>query len=97
MRVSLEYPRILAWLIFLTLSRPGVLAESPSPNRNRTMPVLEGSSWDSWKTKIETDEAETNFLKIPWRIRFLTAMQEAQRLEKPVMLFVMNGHPLGCT
>lgn len=82
-------------LLFSMLSSIGALAASSAPNRN--LPVLDFGSWASWRSKIETDEDERSFLRIPWRISFLTAMQDAQRLEKPVMLFVMNGHPLGCT
>lgn len=82
-------------LLFSMLSSLGAWAASSPPNRN--LSVLDLASWDSWRSKIETDEDERSFLRIPWRISFLTAMQDAQRLDQPVMLFVMNGHPLGCT
>lgn len=35
--------------------------------------------------------------KIPWRIDFLAARTEAFKERKPIFLWAMNGHPLGCT
>jgi hypothetical protein len=34
---------------------------------------------------------------IPWRIDLLAARDEARREKKPLFLWTMNGHPLGCT
>ncbi|HEX5053770.1 MAG TPA: hypothetical protein VFZ65_18465 [Planctomycetota bacterium] len=34
---------------------------------------------------------------VPWRSEFRTALVEANRLDKPVLLWAMNGHPLGQT
>ena len=35
--------------------------------------------------------------KIHWRPSFWAAVVEAQETEKPILLWAMNGHPLGCT
>ena len=50
-----------------------------------------------WRQAIEPDAAETGYLRISWRATFLNAMREAKQQDKPVMLFIMNGHPLACT
>ena len=34
---------------------------------------------------------------IPWRIDLLAACDEARREKKPLFIWTMNGHPLGCT
>lgn len=34
---------------------------------------------------------------VPWRAEFRSALLEANRLDKPVVLWAMNGHPLGQT
>jgi hypothetical protein len=34
---------------------------------------------------------------IPWRIDLLESRTEAFRQKKPIFLWAMNGHPLGCT
>lgn len=42
-------------------------------------------------------EAEERWLQIPWRTNLMRARQEAQQQRKPLFLWIMNGHPLGCT
>jgi hypothetical protein len=34
---------------------------------------------------------------IPWRISLLDAQQLAARQAKPIFIWAMDGHPLGCT
>ena len=34
---------------------------------------------------------------IPWRTDLLRARDDASAAKKPVFLWSMNGHPLGCT
>ena len=34
---------------------------------------------------------------IPWKIALLDAQQEAAREHKPIFIWAMDGHPLGCT
>ncbi|MCI0652310.1 MAG: hypothetical protein L0Z55_10550 [Planctomycetes bacterium] len=40
---------------------------------------------------------ELRWLEIPWRTDLLAARAEAAFARKPLFLWVMNGHPLGCT
>lgn len=41
--------------------------------------------------------AEERFLAIPWRLDLTEARAEAARTKKPIFLWLMNGHPMGCT
>ena len=34
---------------------------------------------------------------IPWKLTLLNARDQAARESKPVFLWAMDGHPLGCT
>jgi len=34
---------------------------------------------------------------IPWRIDLLASRMESYQQKKPIFLWAMNGHPLGCT
>lgn len=34
---------------------------------------------------------------IPWKIRLLDAQQQAAKERKPIFIWAMDGHPLGCT
>ena len=41
--------------------------------------------------------SEASIRSIPWRTSILQGLVEAQKNDKPVMIYLMNGHPLGCT
>jgi hypothetical protein len=41
--------------------------------------------------------AEEKWQTIPWRTDLIAARDEASDAKKPVFLWSMNGHPLGCT
>lgn len=34
---------------------------------------------------------------VPWKIALLDAQQQAAREKKPIFIWAMDGHPLGCT
>lgn len=37
------------------------------------------------------------WLTIPWRISLLDAQEAAAKEGKPIFIWAMDGHPLGCT
>jgi hypothetical protein len=41
--------------------------------------------------------SEELWLQIPWQSDIQVARLEAQQSDKPLFLWMMNGHPLGCT
>jgi hypothetical protein len=41
-------------------------------------------------------QEEERWLQIPWRTDISQALSDARRSGKPVLLWVMNGNPLGC-
>ena len=46
---------------------------------------------------IRPSNDERKFEEIGWRNQFWPAVLEARKLGRPVLLWTMNGHPLGCT
>ena len=48
-------------------------------------------------TAIRPSEKENSWKSIGWRNQFWPAVQEAKALGRPILLWTMNGHPLGCT
>lgn len=40
---------------------------------------------------------EEKWLRIPWRRDLLAAREEAEKVGKPLFLWIMDGDPLGCT
>lgn len=59
--------------------------------------LLSKHTLDEWRALIEPSAAELAFTAIPWRPNLWSAVQEAQASDRPVLLWAMNGHPLGCT
>ena len=68
-----------------------LLAASAAP------PALNDQTYAKWRDHIRPKPAEVNWEEVPWRATLWDAVVEAQRLEKPVLLWAMNGHPLACT
>jgi len=46
---------------------------------------------------IKPKAEEEKWVRIPWRISLWDARHEAAREGKPIILWEMDGHPLGCT
>ena len=40
---------------------------------------------------------EQSYQEIPWRTSILQGMVDGQKSDKPIMMLLMNRHPLGCT
>ncbi len=58
---------------------------------------LNDRTFDAWVEKIAPCEEELAWRAIPWRSAFCDAVVEAQEAGKPLLIWAMNGHPLGCT
>jgi hypothetical protein len=50
-----------------------------------------------WKSLIVPSASEARYEEVGWYPSMWSAVVEAQRQDKPVLLWAMNGHPLGCT
>ena len=46
--------------------------------------------------EIDTPQDKT-WRQIPWKISLLDAQKEAATSRKPIFIWAMDGHPLGCT
>ncbi len=58
------------------------------------------SSGIDWNQKIQTcapNPEEDAFLQIPWRLNVMEARAESLRTGKPMLVYEMNGNPLGHT
>jgi hypothetical protein len=49
------------------------------------------------RDQIAPNASEQSYRKIGWRNSVLHGLVDAQKNDKPVMMVLMNGHPLGCT
>jgi len=46
---------------------------------------------------IKPKTAETGWARIPWMMEVWAARKKAAAEGKPILLWEMDGHPLGCT
>lgn len=51
----------------------------------------------AWKRHILPADDELDWMQIPWLTTFADGIVSANKQDKPLLLWVMNGHPLGCT
>lgn len=51
----------------------------------------------AWRTHIRPDQQDLTWEIIPWLTTLADGIRAADKEQKPLLLWVMNGHPLGCT
>jgi hypothetical protein len=56
-----------------------------------------GSDLDARIAEIVAKPSEEKWLSIPWRTNLTQARIDAQKTDKPIFMWIMNGHPMGCT
>lgn len=60
-------------------------------------PVPGPDNLDRWLAYIRPKPAELGFEENRWKASFWEAVVESQTSGKPILLWAMNGHPMGCT
>ncbi len=58
---------------------------------------LGGEDLDRWLEFLRPSTAEAAWQQIPWRATLRDALLEADRTGKPVLAWIMDGHPMGAT
>lgn len=58
---------------------------------------LNDKNYAQWCDRIRPKPAERAIETIPWLPTFWEGVIAAQKEDKPILLFAMNGHPLACT
>lgn len=51
----------------------------------------------AWRDHILPTHAERAWERIEWLPSFTAGLRRADEVNRPLLLWVMNGHPLGCT
>jgi len=73
-----------------------LLATAPLAWGQQAPPLTEGS-YKKLRDYVLPDAREDAWRKVDWKSTFWDAVVEAQKAEKPILLWAMNGHPLGHT
>src|SRR5947207_13303461 len=58
---------------------------------------LNDKNYADWRKHILPDTGEMAWQEIPWATTFKDGIVAADAAGKPLLLWTMNGHPLGCT
>src|SRR5262245_9528363 len=51
----------------------------------------------TWRDRIRPKTEELTYGTVKWLPTFWEAVIAAQKKDKPILLWAMNGHPLACT
>jgi hypothetical protein len=60
-------------------------------------PILSESNLSEWLAYIKPSKSESAFNQVGFFTTMWEAVLESNRLEKPILLWAMNGHPMACT
>lgn len=80
--------RILAAAACLCLGTALTAADADGPR-------LTEQTYEKWRDMILPSAKEGAWAKIPWRGSFWEGLVEAQKVDKPILLWSYGGDPLG--
>jgi hypothetical protein len=78
-------------VLLLAASSQGAVPDSPLQTRPLSPEFAKG------RDLILPSSGERSYRTIAWRASVLRGLVDAQKADRPVMIVLMNGHPLGCT
>lgn len=78
------------WTVLLSSVIPAAAAPDDVPS-------LDEKSYKHWLEIILPSSEESRWKRLGWRSELWASVQEAKALQRPILLWAMNGHPLGCT
>ena len=84
----MRYCTLISILFFL-MSTPQASAQRKMTLTQKTYPAI-------LKT-LQNPPVKTHWNEIPWHTSFTEAIGVAREEDKPVLLWIMNGHPCGMT
>ncbi len=58
---------------------------------------LSKENYREWIEYIRPSDKEETWRTISWRNKFMPAVEEAKKLDRPILLWAMNGNPCGET
>jgi len=86
-------PHTLHWPASLLL---GSVLLAQTPDAPPVRPPLDEARFAELMERLSPDPAAL-WRSVPWRIDLLAAQHEAAAQHKPLFVWAMDGHPLGCT
>ena len=59
--------------------------------------ALDDAAFAAWQAHLAPQQSESRWAEIGWRQRLTDGLEQASQEQRPLLLWLMNGHPLGCT
>lgn len=69
----------------------------PTPTKEAKTPAHRALTLDERVAAILPKPEEERWLQVPWQTNLMQARVDAQRVGKPIFLWIMVGNPQGCT
>ena len=96
------------WLLTLSIAVAAVVAvgdapaETPckigdQPVPGLTIKSLSPTQFTALHREVTPRGEGERWAEIPWQTDLTEARQKAAREQKPLLMWIMDGHPLGCT
>ena len=83
---------VVCWVLAIATACGDPSTEAPASSARLTL-----DTYAAYRDRIRPSDAESAWEEIDWRVSYADGLREASTQGKPVLLWVMNGHPLGCT
>lgn len=84
------------WVVFVAVALTVLLARHQATLASDV--ELDDGNYDAWLQYVRPKQQELAWLTaIPWRPSLWEGAIEANRKQKPLLMWTMNGHPLACT
>lgn len=77
-------------LSLLSAAIPTTVQQEPSATLNT-------KTWTAWRDHIAPRAQEERWQAIAWDDNITAGIKTADATNRPMLLWLMNGHPLGCT
>jgi hypothetical protein len=89
--------KLSALSVIVAAGAAGTLRQGPSVEASSPLPRIDEGNLRKWIDFVRPDAKEAKYKEIGWRTDFEAAIKEAKRLQQPILLWTMNGHPMACT
>lgn len=91
-----------AWILTLTAAAGSLAAAQDKGDGARPAPLdaagrIDPAKFREWRDLISPAPAETQWRSVPWLVSLWEARRKAAEEGKPILLWEMDGNPLGCT
>ena len=73
------------------------ICESAAGQKAARTLELNAQNYDTIRAALASPKEESGWREIPWRPNLGEAIVEARQTRKPILLWIMNGHPCGMT